>query len=343
MGLVLGIETSCDETAASVVRSNKTILSNVLISQAKQHEEYGGVVPEVASRAHIQVIDIIVKWAIKEAEINIEQLDAIAATSGPGLIGGLIVGMMLGKGMASALKKPFIAVNHLEAHALTARLTSDIPFPYLLLLVSGGHTEILIVEGVGKYKPLGKTLDDALGEAFDKTAKILGLGYPGGPKIEAYANNGDPKRFKFPYAMVGREGSDFSFSGLKTAVKRKIDEIGNFKEQDIADISASFQYTIACIIEDRVKNALEVFKLQYPKGKTLVIAGGVAANQYLGTVLKNTTAKYDMECYAPPIKLCTDNAAMVAWAGIERLALNLINPLDTEPRARWPLESLIIG
>jgi N6-L-threonylcarbamoyladenine synthase len=337
---ILGIETSCDETAAAIVTGDKQILSNVILSQLAEHKRYGGVVPEIAARAHVDYIEKIIEQAINEANINYHQLDAIAVTSGPGLIGGVIVGVMAAKAIAAVTNKPLIAVNHLEGHALTARLTSDVSFPYLLLLVSGGHSQILAVEGVGKYKRLGTTIDDAVGEAFDKVAKMTGLGYPGGPQVEQYALKGNPKRFDFPRSMKGREGCDFSFSGLKTAVKREIDKLGELKEEDISDICASFQATVAEIMQDRINNAIQIFSNKYPNAKDFVIAGGVAANKYLSGKLINVTEKYGFKLTTPPLKLCTDNAAMIAWAGVERLSLGLTDSLDIQPRARWSLEEL---
>lgn len=333
---VLGIETSCDETAASIVTSDRQILSNVVLSQNAAHAPYGGVVPEIAARSHIEQIDFIIKQAFADAGCGFGDISGIAATTGPGLIGGVIVGTMAGKAMASALQKPFMAVNHLEGHALTARLTNAVEFPYLLLLMSGGHCQVLIVEGVGKYIRLGGTLDDALGEAFDKVAKLLGLGYPGGPRVESCARQGDPKRFAFTMPLKGREGCDFSFSGLKTSVRIAIREIATPTSQDIADICASFQYTAGETLKDRMRNAFAYYTRQH-KARTFVVAGGVAANQYLLGMLREAAGTYGLELIAPPVKLCTDNAAMIAWAGVERLQLGLTDALDTEPRARWPL------
>ncbi len=336
---VLGIETSCDDTAVAIVDDKKNILSNVALSQIKEHEPYGGVVPEIAARAHIDALDSLIKKALLDANIkNLKELDAIAVTAGPGLIGGVIVGVMTAKAIASAANIPIIAVNHLEGHALTARLVEDIEFPFMLLLVSGGHCQILSVLGVGQYEKLGSTMDDALGEAFDKVAKMLGLGYPGGPVVEKLAKLGNAKRFDFPRSMIGREGCDFSFSGLKTAVKREVDKIDNITDQDKNDFCASFQACIGDILEDRVKNALRIFKQKYPNAKTLVIAGGVAANQYIKARLQEITKKFDMQIATPPIKLCTDNGAMIAWAGIEKLKLGHKDDLSFLPRARWRLE-----
>ena len=336
--IILGIETSCDETAAAIVSDDRRILSNIVWSQT-EHEAYGGVVPEIAARAHLEHIESVITRALSEAKISLSEIDAVAATVGPGLIGGVIVGVMTAKAIASVQKKPFIAVNHLEGHALTVRLTNDVPFPYLLLLVSGGHCQFLIVSGVGKYQKLGGTLDDALGEVFDKTAKMLGLGYPGGVEVERLAKNGTPLAYNFPMPLRGRDGCDFSFSGLKTAVRLKIEEIGELSEKNKADICASFQYTATSSVIERSQAAVKQFKTIHPDGKHFVLAGGVAANQYIRGELQTMLAEHDLELVAPPIKLCTDNAAMIAWAGIERFKLGLIDNLDFEPRARWPLSA----
>lgn len=334
--LILGIETSCDETAAAIVADDGRILSNIVWSQT-EHEAYGGVVPEIAARAHMEHIENVITRALDEAKISLAEIDAVAATAGPGLIGGVIVGVMTAKAIASVIKKPFIAVNHLEGHALTVRLTNNVPFPYLLLLVSGGHCQFLTVEGVGKYQKLGGTLDDALGEVFDKTAKMLGLGYPGGTAVEALAKQGDEHKYIFPIPLRGREGCDFSFSGLKTAVRLKIQEISDPNAQTTADICASFQYTATESVLERSQTAINIFKSQHPNGKHFVLAGGVAANQYIRGKLQTILVQNQLELVAPPVKLCTDNAAMIAWAGIERFKLGLIDSLDFEPRARWPL------
>ncbi len=339
--LILGIETSCDETAAAIISDDKRILSNIVWSQT-EHAAYGGVVPEIAARSHMEHIEPVITRALAESSVTLADIDAVAATSGPGLIGGVIVGVMTAKAIASVGKKPFIAVNHLEGHALTVRLTNNVEFPYLLLLASGGHCQFLIVEGVGKYKKLGGTLDDALGEVFDKTAKMLGLGYPGGPAVETLAKNGNPLAYNFPLPLHGRDGCDLSFSGLKTAVRLKAEEIknarnGTLSEQDKADICASFQNTATASVIQKAQSAIESFKKQHPHGSHFVLAGGVAANQYIRGQLEILLEQYSMKMTAPPIKLCTDNAAMIAWAGIERLKLGLVDGLDFEPRARWPL------
>jgi len=334
--LILGIETSCDETAAAVVSDKKEILSNVVLSQTAEHLPYGGVVPEIAARAHIDHIDAVVTKALADAKVTLPELDAIAATGGPGLIGGVIVGVMTGKAIASVHNKPFIAVNHLEGHALTARLTSEVDFPFLLLLVSGGHCQFLVVEGVGKYRKLGGTIDDALGEAFDKTAKMLGLSYPGGPAVEQLAKKGNESAYSFTVPLKGRAGCDFSFSGLKTAVRTQIINIGEITDKHRADICASFQHAVGESVCDRTRHAIETFK-QSHQSASFVLAGGVAANQYLRGRLEKVLSEYDMRLIAPPMALCTDNAAMIAWAGIERFRLGQTDGLDFEPRARWPL------
>lgn len=339
--IILGIETSCDETAAAIISGDKRVLSNIVWSQT-EHGAYGGVVPEIAARAHMEHIESVISRALLEANVTLDGIDAVAATAGPGLIGGVIVGVMTAKAIASVHKKPFIAVNHLEGHALTVRLSDEVPFPYLLLLVSGGHCQFLIVEGVGKYKKLGGTLDDALGEVFDKTAKMLGLGYPGGAEVEKLAQKGNPHAYNFPLPLRGRVGCDFSFSGLKTAVRLKIEKITGgqacgLSGQQKADICASFQYTATQSIIERVQTAISLFKTEHPQGKYFVLAGGVAANQYIRNNLLATLSEHNMTLATPPVKLCTDNAAMIAWAGIERFKLGLSDGLDFEPRARWPL------
>ena len=337
---ILGIETSCDETAAAMVTDNREILANVVHSQLEEHAPYGGIVPEIAARAHIEALDGIIAETMRRAGIGFDELDGVAATGGPGLIGGVIVGVMTAKGIAAARDIPFLAINHLEGHALTVRLTDALAFPYLLLLVSGGHTQLLIVEGVGAYRRIGTTIDDAVGEAFDKTAKMLGLGYPGGPAVERTGKTGDASRFALPRPMKGRPGSDFSFSGLKTAVRRAIENLppGPDSDQDTADICASFQEAVSEVIADRTKNAIANFRHSYPNGSGLVVAGGVAANNLLRATLEQVAAQENMLFIAPPQALCTDNGAMIAWAGIERLRLGLVDALDFAPRPRWPLD-----
>lgn len=336
---ILGIETSCDETAAAVVTDARDILSNVVLSQVDEHQPYGGVVPEIAARSHLDHMDHIVQKALADAKLTLDDVDAIAATGGPGLIGGVIVGVMTGKALASVAGKPFIAVNHLEGHALTARLTDELEFPFLLLLVSGGHCQFLSVTHVGKYEKLGGTVDDALGEAFDKTAKMLGLPYPGGPQVEQLAKQGNEKAFAFPVPMKGRAGCDFSFSGLKTAVRHAIQNIGEVSDKQRADICASFQFTAAESICDRMQHAIAAFQQKHPEGRAFVLAGGVAANQYLRGCIEHVASQHGMALVAPPVKLCTDNAAMIAWAGLERFRLGMTDGLDFEPKARWPLAS----
>lgn len=334
---ILGLETSCDETSAAIVSDKKEIVTNILFSQLQQHKEFGGVVPEIASRAHLQFIEQIIREAT--AQISLKEIEAIAVTRGPGLIGGLIVGLMVAKSLAYALRKPLIGINHLEAHALTARLVYPLEFPFMLLLISGGHCQLLEVKNVGSYRKLGGTIDDAAGEAFDKVAKMLGLDYPGGPIIEKYARLGDARRFQFPQPLSNKPDCNFSFSGLKTAVRRKIEEFApNLNEVIIADIAASFQYTVAEILCDRIKNALTLYIEPDFPNRYFVLAGGVAANQYIRNRLEQTLAQYNFTLIAPPIALCTDNAAMVAWAGIEHYKRDTIYSLDIEPRARWPLE-----
>ncbi len=338
---VLGIESSCDETAAAIVSERGEILSNIVHSQISEHLPYGGVVPEIAARAHMQHIDSVIRAALAEANMRLPELSGIAATCGPGLIGGVIVGCMTGKALASVHQKPFIAVNHLEGHALTARLTHHVEFPYLLLLVSGGHCQFLICKGVGDYIRLGGTLDDALGEAFDKCAKMLGLGYPGGPMVEQYAREGNPNAYPFPTPLQDRKGCDFSFSGLKTAVRAAIIALRAGRESlsrsQTADICASFQWAAFASVQNRLEHAVAMFHEYFPHATTLVVAGGVAANAMLAEKLTQFAATHKLTLVIPPAKLCTDNAAMIAWVGVERLRLNLLDGLDFEPRPRWPL------
>lgn len=344
--LVLGIETSCDETACAVVTDAvdpaRRIVSHSLFSQLREHAPYGGVVPEIASRAHIEHLDGLVAESLTAAGIDLRDLDAIAATAGPGLIGGVMVGLMTAKALAYATGKPLIAVNHLEGHALSVRLSEDVPFPYLLLLVSGGHCQFLIVEGVGRYRRLGTTIDDAAGEAFDKTAKLLGLGYPGGPAIERLAKQGNAARFSLPLPLKGKPGCDFSFSGLKTAVRLALESCGPAAtEQDKADLAASFQRTVMAVILDRARHAIAMFDDSHgARGKHFVVAGGVAANAALREGLVGLAEEYGMRFTAPPMSLCTDNGAMIAWAGLERFRLGMIDDLEAPARARWPLDTM---
>ncbi|MSO96893.1 MAG: tRNA (adenosine(37)-N6)-threonylcarbamoyltransferase complex transferase subunit TsaD [Rhodospirillaceae bacterium] len=343
--IVLGIETSCDETAAAVASGDRArgqrILGEAVLSQIAEHKPFGGIVPEVAARAHLAHLDGLIRKAMADAHTGFGDLAAVAATGGPGLIGGVIVGVMTAKSIAAVHKVPFLAVNHLEGHALTARLTDDVAFPFLLLLVSGGHCQILVAEDVGRYRRWGTTLDDAAGECFDKVAKMLGLGYPGGPAIERAALDGDATRFKFARPMVGKPGCDFSFSGLKTAVRLAAEALprGPFSARDVADIAASFQAAVVASVTNRMKNAIERFRNEYPEGRALVVSGGVAANTALRAGLQDIAATAGLDFIAPPLKLCTDNAAMIAWAGIERLRKGLMDPLDFKPRPRWPLDA----
>lgn len=336
---ILGIETSCDETAAAVVCADRTIRSSVVLSQLDEHRVYGGVVPEIAARAHLEHLDTIIARAMAEAGFDFADLAGVAATAGPGLIGGVLVGATMAKAIALVHGVPFLAINHLEGHALTARLTDGVDFPYLLLLVSGGHCQLLAVEGVGRYRRLGTTIDDAAGEAFDKTAKLLDLGYPGGPAVEAAARSGDPSRFTLPRPMVGRPGCDFSFSGLKSAVRRRVEELGGaLDDQARADLAAGFQAAVAGSVVDRSHRAIERFEDSHGPGYPFVVAGGVAANGVLRAALGDLAVAHGMPFIAPPLALCTDNAAMIAWAGQERLALGLVDGLDFRPRPRWPLD-----
>ena len=342
--IVLGIETTCDETAAAVIEraadGRARILSNIVLSQVADHAAYGGVVPEIAARAHVEAIDRIIAKAMGEAGKTYDQLDGIAAAAGPGLVGGVIVGLTTAKAIALVTKKPLVAVNHLEAHALTARLTDNTPFPYCLFLASGGHTQVVAVLGVGKYIRLGTTQDDAIGEAFDKTAKLLGLGYPGGPQVEKEALRGDVKRFALPRPMQHRKDADFSFSGLKTALRLEAERIAPLSDQDVADLCASFQQAVVDVVFDRLRAGLRLFRAEYGPPTALVAAGGVAATQPIRAVLRRLAAETGTVLIAPPLDLCTDNGAMIAWAGAERIALGLTDTLATAPRARWPLDEI---
>ena len=342
MGPVLGIETSCDETAAAVLAADGTVLAEAVLSQAG-HAAFGGVVPEIAARAHLAHLPAMVAQVLAQAGVAPAALGAVAASSGPGLIGGLIVGSGFAKGMALAHCLPFVAVNHLEAHALTPRLPAlgGLPFPYLLLLVSGGHCQCVSVEGVGRHRRLGTTIDDAVGEAFDKVGKVLGLGWPGGPAVEKLAKQGNATRFALPRPLKGRPGCDFSFSGLKTAVAQLVATYpaGPLPIADAADIAASFQHAVAETLADRAGHAMAMFAATHGP-RTLVVAGGVAANATLRAVLTAAAAKAGFAFVAPPLRLCTDNAVMVAWAAIERLRAGFVDRLDHAPRPRWPLDSL---
>jgi N6-L-threonylcarbamoyladenine synthase len=336
---VLGIETSCDETAAAVVTAERSVLSNLVLSQIDEHRLYGGVVPEIAARSHLDHLDRLIHTAMDESGLAYGDLDAVAVTAGPGLIGGVIVGLMTAKAIAAAASKPLIAVNHLEGHALTARLTDGIDFPYLLLLVSGGHCQLVSVEGVARYRRLGTTIDDAVGEAFDKTAKMLGLGYPGGPAVEHAARNGDPDRFALPRPLMGRDTLDFSFSGLKNAVRLTVQDLAKpVTPQDAADVAAAFQAAVADVLCDRAERAMDVFAGLHDGARRFVVAGGVAANRFLAARLGAVAERAAYDLHVPPPALCTDNGAMIAWAGLERARAGLTDPLDTAPRARWPLD-----
>ena len=340
--IVLGLETSCDETAAAVVRLGANgrvdVLSDEIARQDEAHAPFGGVVPEIAARAHASKLDIVTARAMAAAGVGFEDLDAVASTAGPGLVGGVMVALMTGKAIALAHDLPLIPVNHLEGHALSPRLSETVAFPYLLLLVSGGHTQLLVVEDVGRYRRLGSTIDDAAGEAFDKLAKIMDLGHPGGPAVERVARDGDPTRFDLPRPLLGAAHADFSFAGLKTAARRVWERLEDPADQDRADLAAAFQTTVAAILADRTRRAFE----RSGTVTALVIAGGVAANQAIRAALSAVADEAGVPVVAPPIKWCTDNAAMIALAGAERLARDHdLAPgagLDAQARPRWPLD-----
>ena len=335
--IVLGIETSCDETAAAIV-NGRTILSNLVYSQVAEHGPYGGVVPEIAARSHVHHLDTLIKDAMQDANVGFNQIDGVAATAGPGLIGGLMVGLTMGKTIALVHNLPFVAANHLQAHALSARLTDGTRFPYLLLLASGGHCQFLVVNGVSNYQRLGTTLDDAPGEAFDKVARMLGLGYPGGPAIEEQALQGDPKRYQLPRPLKGRKGCDFSFSGLKTAVANIVAKHSEDKDL-LSDLCASFQEAIADVFVDRLDNARALINQpQSTPIDSLVLAGGVGANKCIRSRLSKRAAQLSLNFIVPPANLCTDNAAMVAWVGYESMSLGLVDGMQAPARARWPLD-----
>ena len=330
MTLILGLESSCDDSAAALVTSDRRILAQTVVGQTQAHQPYGGVVPEIAARAHVEILPALIEKVLAEAKLSISEIDAIAATAGPGLIGGVMVALLAGKGLALAAGKPLVAVNHLEGHALSPRLVDpDLKFPYLLLLVSGGHCQLLEVRGVGDYRRLATTIDDAAGEAFDKAAKLLGLGYPGGPAIEALARDGDPTAVALPRPLVGSGDPHFSFAGLKSAVQRAAAS-GTFRPEDIA---ASFQQAVVDCLVDRTRVALD-----RSEAPSLVVAGGVAANQSIRTALASLASEQRRRFSVPPAWLCTDNAAMIAWAGAERFAAELVDGLDAPARARWPLD-----
>jgi N6-L-threonylcarbamoyladenine synthase len=331
MSLILGIESSCDETAAALVTSDRRILAHKLAGQEAAHRPFGGVVPEIAARAHVEILPDLIEQVLEEARVDLAEVDAIAATAGPGLIGGVMVGLVTAKGLALSARKPLVAVNHLEGHALSPMLSSPgLAFPYLLLLVSGGHCQLLLVQGVGNYRRLATTIDDAAGEAFDKTAKLLGLGFPGGPAVERAAANGDSRAVPLPRPLLGSAEPHFSFAGLKSAVLRA-KESGKYAD---ADIAASFQQAVVDCFLDRTRRALEV-----ADGATaLVVAGGVAANQAVRTALTDLASAHHLPFVAPPLWLCTDNAAMIGWAGALRFEEGLVDGLDAPARARWPLD-----
>lgn len=344
---VLGIETSCDETAAAVVHRDANgageIRSSVVLSQIEEHSAFGGVVPEIAARAHVEALDRIIAAALHDAGLELADVDAIAATAGPGLIGGLIVGLTSAKALAWAAGKPLFAINHLEGHALTARLTDQLAFPYLLLLVSGGHTQLVAVHGVGHYERLGTTIDDAAGEAFDKTAKLLGLGYPGGPRVEQRARSGNPERFTLPRPLAGRPGADFSFAGLKTAVRLAAEAASPLSKVDVDDLAAGFQKAAVDCLVDRTRNALAMSA--GTRFTALVAAGGVAANKAVANALQAIADDHGLPLVLPPLELCGDNAAMIAWAAAERMSLmpsgaDRAGDADHPALARWPLDSL---
>lgn len=330
MTVILGLESSCDDSAAALVTSSRRILAQAVVGQNSAHQPFGGVVPEIAARAHVEVLPLLIERVLAEASVSLDDVDAIAATAGPGLIGGVMVALLAGKGLALASGKPLLAINHLEGHALSPRLADDaLRFPYLLLLVSGGHCQLVEVREVGEYRRLATTIDDAAGEAFDKAAKLLGLGYPGGPAIEEFAREGDPAAVPLPRPLVGSNEPHFSFAGLKSAVQRAVAS-GTFKREDIA---ASFQQAVVDCLVDRTRRALEE-----SAAPTLVVAGGVAANQSIRRALAELADAHGRRFSVPPPWLCTDNAAMIAWAGAELFGLGKRDSLDAPARARWPLD-----
>lgn len=349
--LCLGIESSCDETSAAIVDSDRNVLAHIIYSQIPEHQKYGGVVPELAARAHILAIDDVVRQTLDKANKTIDDIDVVAATAGPGLIGGVLVGWMAATGIAQATGKPLVAVNHLEGHALVPRLCATladgtnkntaIEFPYLLMLASGGHCQILLVRGVGQYEMIGQTLDDSAGEAYDKVAKMLGLGYPGGPVVDARAKSGNPKAFDFPRPLCDKPGCDFSFSGIKTAARTFISRAEQpFSDEYINDFCASFQAAVVDCIVNRLKNALSDSRVRGHKPKTLVVAGGVAKNSAIRAAMEKLASEYNMQFAAPPMNLCTDNGAMIAWAGLENYKVGKVVKEPVAPRPRWPLTEL---
>lgn len=339
--LILGLESSCDDTAAALTRG-QTVLSSVVMGQNSLHAAYGGVVPEIAARAHAERLDIAVKQALQEADVTLRDVDAIAVTSGPGLIGGVLSGVMLAKGLATGLGKPMIGVNHLAGHALTPRLTDGLVYPYLMLLVSGGHCQFLIVRGPQDFTRLGGTIDDAPGEAFDKTARLLGLAQPGGPSVEAQALAGDEKRFRFPRPLLDRPGCDMSYSGLKTALMRQRDALvadqGGLSTQDRADLCAGFQAAVRDVLVEKTRRAVALYLQENPSEPAIAIAGGVAANQSIRGALQTLCDDTGLRFTAPPLRLCTDNAAMIAYAGSELFAAGITHDMTLSARPRWPLD-----
>lgn len=340
--LILGLESSCDDTAAALLRG-RDILSSVVLGQNQLHAAYGGVVPEIAARAHAERLDVAVTQALDEAQVSLDAVDAIAVTSGPGLIGGVLSGVMMAKGLSIGLRKPLIGVNHLAGHALTPRLTDDLPYPYLMLLVSGGHSQFLLVRGPQDFTRLGGTIDDAPGEAFDKTARLLGLPQPGGPSVEAHAKKGDETRFRFPRPLLDRPGCDLSFSGLKTALLRMRDQIiaekGGLTEQDRADLCAGFQAAVRDVLKKKTARAIALYLDESPAFPALAVAGGVAANKELRGALETLCNEHGLKFTAPPLHLCTDNAAMIAYAGSELFANGITHDMSLSARPRWPLDT----
>lgn len=338
----LGIESSCDDTGAAVVSTEGQVLSNIVVDQSVLHVAFGGVVPEIAARAHAEKLDLAVEQALAEANLSLSQIDKIAVTAGPGLIGGVLSGVMLARGLATGLSKPLIGVNHLAGHALTPRLTDNVAFPYLLLLVSGGHCQLVIVHAADRFQRLGGTIDDAPGEAFDKTARLLGLPQPGGPAVEAEAKQGDPKRFTFPRPLLDRPGCDMSFSGLKTALRRERDQLveaqGGLHTQDRADLCAGFQAAVADVMIEKSRRAIAEYLQPCPANPCIAVAGGVAANTAIRDGLQTLADQHGLSFVAPPLALCTDNAAMIAWAGIELDAIGNPGMTPLIPRPRWPLD-----
>ncbi|MCI5041604.1 MAG: tRNA (adenosine(37)-N6)-threonylcarbamoyltransferase complex transferase subunit TsaD [Donghicola eburneus] len=341
---ILGIESSCDDTGAAVVRGtagNARVMSNIVMGQAELHAAFGGVVPEIAARAHAEKVDLAVKQALSEAMVSLSEVDAIAVTAGPGLIGGVLSGVMCAKGIAAALGKPLAGVNHLAGHALTPRLTDGLTYPYLMLLVSGGHCQFLIVRGPDEFTRVGGTIDDAPGEAFDKVARLLALPQPGGPSVEARAREGNPKRFRFPRPLLDREGCDMSYSGLKTAVLRARDEVmtdNTLTAQDQADLCAGFQEAVTAVLAEKTRRALRIYMELNPSQPMIAVAGGVAANQPIRAALTTVAEEAGAGFTAPPLKLCTDNGAMIAYAGLERFALGETDDMTLQARPRWPLD-----